>query len=251
MNEDTLVGPQVAKVKQHHIGSDVVDREGCCLLKAHALWDEEGVVCRHHRHLLPQPEAVQHHHLITDLEQKTHAVWGGDTGKKNVTEPNAVIPNQGWLFCFGKECLCVDTFICVLLHFIWFIVFLSLNRIHSRTSVLQASWLLWDSGKDASRAAGTLRAVGLLFYLQQWQTCKYAAASSTRPPRVCSRRLQANKESDKQAQQTKSNNCTDFMEGNEEGAEETGQNKEVALFNRLDIRDWCQTTIASPMACSG
>lgn len=112
MNEDTLVGPQVAKVKQHHIGSDVVDREGCCLLKAHALRDEEGVVCRHHRHLLPQPEAVQHHHLVTDLEQKTHAVWVEDTGEKNGTEPNAVIPNQGWLFCFWKERLCVDIFIC-------------------------------------------------------------------------------------------------------------------------------------------
>lgn len=45
------------------------------------------------------------------------------------------------------------------------------------------------------------------------------------------------------------------MEGNEEAAEEAGQNKEVALFfisfNRLDIGDWCQTTIASLMACSG
>lgn len=70
MDEDALVGPQVAKIKQHHVGSDIVDRKGCCLLKAHALWDEEGVACRHHRHLLPEPKAVQHHHLITDLEQK-------------------------------------------------------------------------------------------------------------------------------------------------------------------------------------
>lgn len=70
MNEDALVGPQVAEVKQHHVGSDVVHGEGCRLLKAHSLWDKEGVACRHRRHLLPQPEAVQHHHFITDLQQK-------------------------------------------------------------------------------------------------------------------------------------------------------------------------------------
>lgn len=74
MNEDALVGPQVAKVEQHHIGGDVVDGESRRLLEAHALWDEEGVACRHCHHLLPQPEAVQHHHLITDLEQKTRTV---------------------------------------------------------------------------------------------------------------------------------------------------------------------------------
>lgn len=71
MNQDALVGSQVAEVEQHHVGSDVVDGEGCCLLKAHALWDEEGVGCRDRRHLLPQAEAAQHHHLIADLEHKT------------------------------------------------------------------------------------------------------------------------------------------------------------------------------------
>lgn len=73
VNEDTLVGPQVAEVKEHHVGSDVVDRESGRLLEAHALWDEEGVARRHHRHLLPEPEAVQRHHLITDLEQNRKA----------------------------------------------------------------------------------------------------------------------------------------------------------------------------------
>lgn len=58
MDEDALVGPQVAKVKQHHVGGDVVDREGGSLLEAHALRDEEGVVCWCHHHLLPQPKAV-------------------------------------------------------------------------------------------------------------------------------------------------------------------------------------------------
>lgn len=70
MNEDALVGPQVAEVEQHHVGGDVVDGESCRLLEAHALWDEEGVVCRDHHHLLPQPEAVQHHHFIADLESE-------------------------------------------------------------------------------------------------------------------------------------------------------------------------------------
>lgn len=70
VNQDTLVGPQVAEVKQHHVGGDVVDREGGGLLEAHALRDEEGVVGRGHHHLLPQPEAVQHHHLITNLEER-------------------------------------------------------------------------------------------------------------------------------------------------------------------------------------
>lgn len=78
MNEDALVGPQVAKVKQHHEGSDVVHGEGRRLLEAHALWDEEGVVHRHHRHLLPQPKAAQHHHLITDLEQKARDETGNN-----------------------------------------------------------------------------------------------------------------------------------------------------------------------------
>lgn len=54
------------------------------------------------------------------------------------------------------------------------------------------------AGEMQDVQAGTLRAVGSLFYLQQWQTRKYAAASSTRPPRVCSRRVRANKDSDKQ-----------------------------------------------------
>lgn len=71
VDKDALVGPQVAKVEQHHVGSDVVDRKGCGLLEAHALRDEEGVAGRHHCHLLPEPKAVQHHHLITHLEEKT------------------------------------------------------------------------------------------------------------------------------------------------------------------------------------
>lgn len=70
VDEDALVGPQVPEVKQHHVGGDVVDREGGSLLETHALRDEEGVVCGRHHHLLPQPEAVQHHHLIADLEQR-------------------------------------------------------------------------------------------------------------------------------------------------------------------------------------
>lgn len=67
VNQDALVGPQVAKVEQHHVGGDVVDGEGGRLLEAHALWDEEGVARRRHHHLLPQPEAAQHHHLVADL----------------------------------------------------------------------------------------------------------------------------------------------------------------------------------------
>lgn len=67
MNQDALVGPQVAEVEQHHVGGDVVDGEGGRLLEAHALWDVEGVVGRRHHHLLPQPEAAQHHHLVADL----------------------------------------------------------------------------------------------------------------------------------------------------------------------------------------
>ena len=70
MDEDALVGPEVAEVEQHHVGGDVVDGKGRRLLEAHALWDEEGVGRRHHRHLLPEPEAAQHHHLIADLEQR-------------------------------------------------------------------------------------------------------------------------------------------------------------------------------------
>lgn len=67
VNQDALVGPQVAEVEQHHVGGDVVDGEGGRLLEAHALWDEEGVAHRRHHHLLPQPEAAQHHHLVADL----------------------------------------------------------------------------------------------------------------------------------------------------------------------------------------
>lgn len=67
MNQDALVGPQVAEVEQHHVGGDVVDGEGGRLLEAHALWDEEGVARRRHRHLLPHPKAAQHHHLVADL----------------------------------------------------------------------------------------------------------------------------------------------------------------------------------------
>lgn len=70
MDEDALVGSQVAKVKQHHVSGDVVDRKSRCLLEAHALRDEEGVVGRYHRHLLPQPEAAQNHHLVSHLEQE-------------------------------------------------------------------------------------------------------------------------------------------------------------------------------------
>lgn len=69
MDEDALVGSQVAEVEQHHVGGDVVDREGGSLLEAHPLWDEEGVVYCCHHHLLPQPEAVQHHHLVANLEK--------------------------------------------------------------------------------------------------------------------------------------------------------------------------------------
>lgn len=76
MDEDALVGPQVAEVKQHHVGGDVVDGKGCRLLEAHALRDEEGVARWHHSHLLPEPEAVQHHHLIADLEQEAHEHTG-------------------------------------------------------------------------------------------------------------------------------------------------------------------------------
>lgn len=67
VNQDALVGSQVAEVEQHHVGGDVVDRQGGRLLEAHALWDEEGVARRCHHHLLPQPEAAQHHHLVADL----------------------------------------------------------------------------------------------------------------------------------------------------------------------------------------
>lgn len=67
VNQDALVGPQVAEVEQHHVGGDVVDGEGGRLLEAHALWDEEGVARRRHHHLLPQPKAAQHHHLVADL----------------------------------------------------------------------------------------------------------------------------------------------------------------------------------------
>lgn len=70
VDEHALVGPQVAKVEEHHVGGDVVDREGCGLFKSHAVWDEEGVAGRHRRHLLPQPIAVQHHHFIANLKQK-------------------------------------------------------------------------------------------------------------------------------------------------------------------------------------
>lgn len=72
MDEDALARPQVAKIKQHHIGGDIVDRKGRRLLEAHALRDEEGVARWHRRHLLPEPKAIEHHHLITDLEQKKH-----------------------------------------------------------------------------------------------------------------------------------------------------------------------------------
>lgn len=71
MDQDALVGPQVAKVKQHQVGGDVVDWEGSCLLKTHPVWDEEGVAGWNHSHLLPQPKAVQHHHLVTNLKNKT------------------------------------------------------------------------------------------------------------------------------------------------------------------------------------
>lgn len=87
MDEDTLVGSQVAEVKQHHVSGDVVDREGCCVLKAHAIWDEEGVGCWYHCHLLPQAKAAQHHDLVTNLEQKAgEEMRGKKQGKAQDSE---------------------------------------------------------------------------------------------------------------------------------------------------------------------
>lgn len=80
VNQDALVGSQVAEIKQHHVGGDVVDGQGGRLLEGHALWDEEGVARRHHHHLLPQPEAAQHHHLVADLpgrEERCRVNRGG------------------------------------------------------------------------------------------------------------------------------------------------------------------------------
>lgn len=70
VDEHALVGSQVAKVEEHHVGGDVIHREGCSLFKSHPVWDEEGVAGRHCRHILPQPVAVQHHHFISHLKQK-------------------------------------------------------------------------------------------------------------------------------------------------------------------------------------
>lgn len=95
VNEDALIGPQVAKVKQHHEGGDVVHGEGGRLLEAHALWDEEGVVGRHHRHLLPQPKAAQHHHLIADLEHKAQDETGNNARNFSGFLPLSAIYLQG------------------------------------------------------------------------------------------------------------------------------------------------------------
>lgn len=67
VNQDALLGPQVAEVEQHHVGGDVVDGQGGRHLEAHALRDEEGVGRRCDHHLLPQAEAAQNHHLVTNL----------------------------------------------------------------------------------------------------------------------------------------------------------------------------------------
>lgn len=55
MDEDTLVGSQVSKVKQNHVGSDVVNKKSSSLLEAHPLRHWEGVTGWHIHHFLPEP----------------------------------------------------------------------------------------------------------------------------------------------------------------------------------------------------
>lgn len=55
VDEDTLVGSQISKVKQNHVGSDVVDKKSSSFLEAHPLRHWEGVTGRHIHHFLPEP----------------------------------------------------------------------------------------------------------------------------------------------------------------------------------------------------
>lgn len=55
VDEDTLVGSQVSKVKQDHVGSDVVDKKSSCFLKAHPLRHQESLTGWHVHDFLPEP----------------------------------------------------------------------------------------------------------------------------------------------------------------------------------------------------
>lgn len=68
MDKYALVGTQVPKVEEHHVGGDVIDRKCRRLLKAHALGHQEGVCGRHHNYFLPQTAAIQNQNLITHLQ---------------------------------------------------------------------------------------------------------------------------------------------------------------------------------------
>lgn len=70
MDQYTLVGTQVPKIEEHHVGGDVIDRKCCRLLKAHALGHQEGVCGRHHYYFLPQAAAIQNQNLIAHLQMR-------------------------------------------------------------------------------------------------------------------------------------------------------------------------------------
>lgn len=70
VDEDALARTNVAHLKQHHVGGQVVDGESGALLEAHRLGHEEGAVSGRHDHFLPHAAAVQHDDPIPHLREE-------------------------------------------------------------------------------------------------------------------------------------------------------------------------------------
>lgn len=69
VDEDTLAGPHVGQLEQHHVGGQVVNRQSGTFLEAHLLRHGEGLVGRHHDQFLPHPTAAHSDDTIPHLRE--------------------------------------------------------------------------------------------------------------------------------------------------------------------------------------
>ena len=69
VDEHTLPGSEVGKLKQHLVSCDVVEGNGGCMLEAHLVW--EAVVLLDFGVLRPQTHVLETHHPLTLLAQAT------------------------------------------------------------------------------------------------------------------------------------------------------------------------------------
>lgn len=70
VNENTLPGPEIGHLKQHHVGRQVVNRKSGSLLKTHLLWHGESPLSGNHNHFLPHATAAHCNNTISHLNEQ-------------------------------------------------------------------------------------------------------------------------------------------------------------------------------------